>query len=334
MSYNLPEPIQLERIDTIKKNKPDNFFITSGSPEERCKGSILKLSSNYNVDNIFLLRYTNHESIEREKNIEDMKEVLIKFGQTKELLIDEKNPIPRISDIIKLIKEYSNKNSEPRISIDISTFIKWHLLILLKALEKNKLSKNIRFLYTEPEDYVTDLFQPLSFGIRRIFAIPTYSGKYDFSKDSLLVLMLGYEGDRALALLEDTDPNDCLLLIGKPAFHKEWEGRAEKMNTGIINTVGKSKIKYIDSRNSLLIYHQLQKLLTNSKYSKFNQIISPLGTKPQILGLYLYLLTDPQNTIITYGSPLRHNDPFYSYGIGRVWQLPFKRIQKVKENED
>jgi len=329
----IPEPTKLEKIETIKRGAPDDVFICCGSPEERCKGTIRKRSPNYEANTVFLLRYTNHESQKREQNVKEMKERLEKVGKIIEIVVDEEKPIPIINDIIQKIEKYATEPRKPRITIDISTSIKWHLLILLKALDLKNICEKIRFLYTEPEDYETDLFQPLSFGISKIFPIPTYSGNYDFSKDSLLVLLLGYEGDRALALLEEMDPTDCLLLIAKPAYHKEWEGRTEKMNTGIINVVGKSKIKYVDSRNPVIISQQLHRILSNQKYSKYNHIISPLGTKPQILGLYLYLSTNPSNTVLIYGAPLRHNEPFYSRGIGDSWILPFNKKSVVSENE-
>ena len=319
------EPAESERIETIKKNEPDDVFVCCGSPEERCKGTVRKLAPSYKANAALLLRYSNHKSHKRGGNIKEMKERLEKVGEIREFAVDEENPIPVINDVIQNIEKYIADYTKPKITMDISTIIKWHLVILLKALDLKNICDKVRFLYTEPEDYVTDLFQPLSFGIRQIFPIPTYSGNYDFSKDSLLVLLLGYEGNRALALLEETDPADCLLLIAKPAYHEEWEGRAEEMNVGIINIVGRSKIKYIDSRNPVTVSHQLYKILSNPKYSKYNHIISPLGTKPQTLGLYLYLSTNPLNTVLIYGSPLRHNEPFYSRGIGRSWVLPFNK---------
>lgn len=330
----IPEPIKLEKIDTIIESSPDDVFICCGSPEERCKGTIMKLSSNYKANVVFLLRYTDHESKRREENIKEMKERLKNVGEIVEVFVDEDKPLPLLTNIIQNIERYASEPGKPRITIDISTIIKWHLLILFKALDLKYPQKELRILYTEPKDYITDLFQPLSFGINRIFPIPTYSGDYDFSKDSLLVLLLGYEGDRALALFEEIDPVDCLLLIPKPAYHKEWEGRTEEMNKGIINIVGKSKIKHIDSRNPALVAYQLYEILSSSIYSKYNHIISPLGTKPQTLGLYLYLSTDPPNTSLIYGSPLRHNEPFYSYGIGRTWVLPFNKIVIGNKNEN
>lgn len=333
MAKKISEPMEVERIGNIVSNEPDEVFICSGSPEERCKGTIGKIALGYKANSIILWRYSNHESQKREKNIKEMKSRLRKAGKIEDFLVDEDKPIPVISDIIERIEKYVDDPKKARISMDISTIMKWHLLLFLKALDLHDLCERVRFLYTEPEDYVTDLFQPLSFGIRKIFPIPTYSGDFNFSKDTLLILMLGYEGDRALALLEEMDPTHCLLLIPKPAYHKEWEGRTEEMNKGIINIVGKNKIEYIDSRNPVLVCHQLVKILSKVRYSSYNHVISPLGTKPQTLGLYLYLCTNPANTILIYGSPLRHNEPFYSKGIGRSWILPFYKMLEAGEDQ-
>src|SRR3989304_3683678 len=298
----MTEPLECQTITTIAQGEPDDVFICCGSPEERCKGVTQKLAPDYHSRIVLLLRYTNHDSEKREKNIQEMKERLETVGKIREIIIDEEKPIPVVREIIREIEKYTENHQKPKISIDISTMIKWHLLILLRALDFVKKNGILRFLYTEPQDYITDLFQPLSFGIHSIFPIPTYSGNFDFSKNSLLVLILGYEGDRALALYEEMDPTECLLLVGKPAYHKEWEGRTEKMNKEIINTVGASKIRYIHSRNPLAVSQQLRELLSSPTNLQYNQIISPLGTKPQTLGLYLYLSTNPSNTVLIYGS--------------------------------
>lgn len=327
------EPMDLDKIETMQNDKPDDIFICCGSPEERCKGTTIKLASNYKANKVFLLRYTNHESQEREENIKELRERLQKVGEIIEFIIDEEKPIPIINNIVQDLEKHISDLAQPKINFDISTIMKWHILILLKAIDIKNNFNGFRFLYTEPQDYVTDLFQPLSFGIRQIFPIPTYSGNYDFSKDSLLILLLGYEGDRAMALFEKMDPAVCLLLVPKPAYHKEWEGRTEKMNKEIINIVGKSRIKYIHSRNPVKVAQQLYDILSSSEYSRYNHVISPLGTKPQTLGLYIYLTTNPVNTVLVYGSPSRHNELFYSRGIGRTWTLPFNKMKQEDKNE-
>lgn len=319
----LAVPLECTNIDTALSGQADDVLICSGSPEERCLGIAQKLSPNYKAKNILLLRYGGHDSAKRERNIVQIYQYLRNRGNIEEISIDEEKCIPMINEIVNKVERYSIQSSG-KISIDITTIIKWHLLLLVKSLDVKGLLPKVRFLYTEPEDYMTDVFQPLSFGIRKIFPVPTYSGNFDFYKDLLLVIMLGYEGDRALAVFEEMDPDDCLLLIARPSYHeKSWEGRTEQLNKELINIAGKSKIRYIDARNPLIIHKQMVELLSAKDTIQFNHAIAPLGTKPQTLGLYKYLASNPSNTIVVYGSPARHND-FYSQGIGRSWILPFQ----------
>lgn len=314
--------IEIKKVSTVVNNEPDDIFICAGSPEERCLGTARRLANTYRTSGIFVLRYS-HRSEKREIHLKEMRDILESKGHIEEFVIDEESPIPIINRIMTEIDKYVDNSRTPRITIDITTVIKWHLLFLFRALDLKGLLSKCRFLYTEPEEYFFDLFQPLSFGLKEIFPIPLYSGHLDFVKDHLLVIMLGYEGDRAMALLENIDPTECLLLVPKPAYHPEWEGRTEEMNKEIINIVGASNIKYIHSRNPVMVADQLRNILFDMS-SKYNCLISPMGTKPQTFGLYLYWLTNPANTSLIYSAPLRHNDLFYSRGVGRTWVLPTK----------
>lgn len=314
------EILEIQTIKTIIDNEADDVFISSGSPEIRCLGTLKKLDEKYRANQIFILKYS-HKNEKREKNLKEMHQILSKIGPIEEFLIDEELTMPMISEIIQKIEKQTRGSASPKITIDVTTLIKWHILVLLNMLDKKNLLHKCRFLYTEPEEYIIDLFQPLSFGIKQIFPIPLFSGNYNFAKDCLLVIFLGYEGNRAMALLENIDPTECLLLIPKPAYHSEWEGRTEEMNKEIINIVGNSNIKYIDSRNPVLVATQLKTILSES-CSKYNCLISPMGTKPQTFGLYLYWTTNPADTSLIYNAPLRHNNLFYSEGIGKIWKLP------------
>lgn len=273
---------------------------------------------------MWIIHYSGHKDVEREKNIKEIEGRLTTVGQVRQVKFDESTAIPQIRELCEQIEHIISVSNNPTITIDISTPIKWHLLILLKFLDLRGLIGYVRFIYTEPRDYVTELFQSLSFGIKEIFPVPLFYGEYDFSKGDLLVLMLGYEGSRAMALYDDIDPSECLLLIPDPPYHPEWRGRTEAMNQEIIGTAGASKIRYIESRNPVKVSFQLKEVLSSPKYKEYNHIISPLGTKPQTLGLYAYLSTCSANTIVEYGAPIRHNDLFYSTGIGETWVLPFK----------
>lgn len=312
----------MDKCVEVQKTYPisgenDDVLICTASPEKRCLGLINKLDASYSVSKTIVVEY-EHSCPKREENIILMVEKLKTHGEIKKIKANETAIIPKIVEIVTVISEAINDVDNPRITIDITTMIKWHLLLLLKALSQKKLLQFIQFLYTEPEDYVLDLIQPLSFGNKGTFPIPFFHGNYDFSLETCLLLMLGYEGHRAMAILEAMDPERCLLLIPNPPYKPEWEGRTEKMNQEVINLVGKDNIQYVDSRNPCAIKEQIQEIISNVDMSHYNYVFAPLGPKPQLLGLFDYYMENSENTNIVYVSPLRHND-IYSEEIGRTW---------------
>lgn len=317
--YKSNEIKQLQSISKLN-NKYENIFICTASYEERCLGSVNLFSKDIKFKLIYIIKYDTKEN---DENYHILKNKLKKYGKIHSILIDPMFPIFQYKDIVKNIIDNVNNIQQLNIYIDISTFMKWHLLIFLKILKERDLLNKIIFVYTEPIDYEINLFQPLSFGLRDIFPVPFFYGDFDFSKENLLIIFIGYEGNRALSLFEKIEPEECLLLLADPPYWPEWKGRAEDMNKSLIHLLGDKKIIKIDSRNPIKVCEQLNSILTHNSYNKYNHLISPLGTKPQALGLFYYISKyNPKNTILTYSAPLRYNTLFYSKGIGRTWHLP------------
>jgi hypothetical protein len=319
------EPVELNQISTMTADKPDDIFILCASDEDRCKGAVSRLAPEYRTGCFFLIRYIDPNP-EREKNIEEIKKMLVGKGHLIEFPIDQDKPLIGINSLLGELYRYIPNINQPRISFDFTTLMKWNLLLILRGLEMKHLAKSIRYLYTEPVRYQTEVIKPLSYGVKEDFAIPTFSGSYDFSKEPLLIILLGYEGDRALSLFEKVEPAECLLFIADPPYNDEWRGITEKMNEAIINLAGEDKKKPLEARDPLVVAEQLHSVLSSNEYSKYNHMIAPLGTKPQTVGLHLYMQTNPLNTILLYNRPLRHNQPFYSEGIGKTWHLPFSKL--------
>ena len=252
-----------------------------------------------------------------------MKEMFESAGNVKILAAKEADPLASVAKLVDHIRGLSLDPRKAVVTLDMSTFTKRHMLLLLRGLEELGLGDSLRVLYTEPGDYVTDLYLPMSYGLKRIDPIPGFVNVQSLRKPMLLVIFLGYEGNRAKALLENLDPNETLLIVPKPAYHKEWEGRTEYMNRDLIALLGEQNIKYAHSQDPLKVEEQISEIFQNSDYrlDKWNCCIAPLGTKPQTLGLFLYWRTNPGQFSIIYAQPLKHNQSFYSQGVGRTWLL-------------
>lgn len=309
--------IEILKTYPICSKKNDDILLCTASPEIRCLGAINKLDECYSVSKAIIIVYEHPDKM-RQENLQLMIERLKPHGLVKEIKANETAIIPKIAEIVSTIYESVKDIEYPKITVDISTMIKWHLLLLLKGLSQKELLSFVRFLYTEPEDYILDLMHPLSFGNKGIFPVPFFQGNFDFSLETCLILMLGYEGQRAMAIFEAIDPEKCLLMIPDPPFKPEWKGRTEKMNQEIINLVGKESLRYIDARNPYKIKKQIQEIISKADISHYNHIFAPLGPKPQLLGLFEYYIENNEKTNIVYVSPLRHNN-LYSEEIGKTW---------------
>ena len=179
----------------------------------------------------------------------------------------------------------------------------------------------MRIFYSEPEDYITDLYLPMSTGIRQINTIPGFVGTQPLTKPALLVIFLGYEGDRAISLFENLDPNEVIVVIPNPPYHIEWKGRTEEMNRHLIELIGEDRIEYANSRNPFIIASELEKIIENYDLNDWHLCIAPLGTKPQTVGIYLFWQKHKGECSLIYAQPLKHNKHFYSKGIGKTWSL-------------
>jgi hypothetical protein len=129
-------------------------------------------------------------------------------------------------------------------------------------------------------------------------------------------------GIRTLAVYDNLQPIQTTLFVGSPAFRPEWEGRTEEFNATLINKIGTGAVRKIDTLDPDAICRTLREYLGNVSTRRENAfVICPLGTKPQALGVFLFLREVRDTPALIYASPLRHNQNFYSYGIGSTWTL-------------
>lgn len=309
-------------IRNYSPNIPDTFFVTCASFEERCLGVPQKLSKEFQFKKGFVFVYDD-PSEKRRQNLEILENLLIHRGDFAKIPTSESKPLPAIQKIYSELKSFRKQRELAQfiITLDISTFTKRHLLLLLKSVDDLGLWNNLRIFYTEPKKYIADLYLPMSMGIRTISPISGFINSSSPNLPLLLIIFLGYEGDRAKAIYENLDPEDTVLIVPKPAYHEEWKNKTEEMNRALIRTVGEKKIEYAHSKNSFAVANYLEKILTRYNPRKWRWIVVPLGTKPQALGIYLFWRKYPNTFSITYAQPMKHNERFFSTGIGETWLL-------------
>ena len=193
--------------------------------------------------------------------------------------------------------------------------------MMLRWLDDQGFWDKLYITYSEPGDYVVSEYVPLSFGLKSLRQAPGFSACPDLSRPVHLVMFLGYEGDRALAVYEQIQPMRTTLVIADPPYRPEWAGRTERFNRDLLVLAGEAAVLKVDAIDPEATSATLADALDKAERSEFARIICPLGTKPQTVGVYNYLRNVDDSPAVVYAGPLRHNHSYYSTGLGETWML-------------
>lgn len=269
------------------------------------------------------LFHYDDDNLRREQNHHQMEERLRTIcGELTVLQFTEKDAAKSLRQNMRQLRNIIRTSTDRSVVLDISVFTKRHLLMVLRWLDDEGLWEKLTVVYTAPEDYDVSQFLPLSFGLASFRQIPGFSACPDLSRPIHLVLFLGYEGDRALAVYEKVEPMKATLIIPYPPYNPSWVGRTETFNSDLLALVGEGRSERVDPIDPEATKAALVRVLGDVHgRGEHAKMVCPLGTKPQALGLYTYMreCTDPP--AVVYASPLRHNHDFYSHGVGKTWIL-------------
>lgn len=182
--------------------------------------------------------------------------------------------------------------TEKKILIDISTFIKPYFYCLLKLLKQECNIQEIYITYTEPASYGRPLGESFAFtrGLDHVGEIPSFHGFADIDKRNMLVIMLGFEGQRALEVLRSVQPDKTLVINGFPAYRSEFKDVSLISNKNVIRE-GEClpELRFSSASDPFETYRTLEKLYSDWSES-YNFSLAPLGPKPMALGACLFAL--------------------------------------------
>jgi hypothetical protein len=125
--------------------------------------------------------------------------------------------IDRVGYVRGFIQKLTRGIVGGRITVDITTLTKRHLLVILKTLREALPCSTVRLLYT-PGIYGRRV--SLSWGVKSIGIVPFFGGMGGGERGPrVLVLFLGYEGERAWAVWKHVEPDRTIAVIGNPPTH-------------------------------------------------------------------------------------------------------------------
>jgi len=313
--------------DFLTQPQKWNVFISCGSFEERCRrSSDIFLDKRVEIGTSIIFNYKETDpEVKKEENIQRMKSNLEKICKRVHIFNTESVSLPSkgIKKFLKFLTEKNIDLLDKKIVVDITVFTKPYFFLLFKVLREKLNLQQFYVVYTEPERYRSKSAGGnetiLTEGLDRLESIPGFVGSSVNSRDALIVI-LGFEGKRAMEVFFAVNPELTYAVNGFPSFQPGWHRISLEANLRFLRESGASHHLFLTpavdpfaTRNALSqIVEEIEK-----GNADLNIIISPLGTKPQAFGTLLYALRNKKIKVI-YPFPSVYK-PDYSYRYGPTW---------------
>jgi hypothetical protein len=315
------EPIEVEHLTKLNDYGPDDLFICCASFEERCLSSVYKMSRDFRTRYavIFVIEEPLYQK-EVDANLFRLQTELGKRAAEGIFVAtcQKRDPTKGIAQFKNIWKQCKPKNSEePFITIDISGFTKIYLLGLLHCLV-NELNIGIpRLLHT------TQTYAPtkLTDGVEQISTVTHFFGSPSLDKPNLLVLLLGFEPERALAVWSQYNPLKTIALISNPPRqgNLEYLTYAQENNARLLSQPS-VEVRNVPPDNPYMTKSMLEAIYFETKGSS-NMVIGPFGTKPQTVGVFLFCLEHSKVQVV-YSFPGKYTRSYLNRKPGPTLLLP------------
>jgi hypothetical protein len=250
---------------------------------------------------------------------------LVKNSTLHEVELSTISPIEiadTLLNAISLIPLGSEKN--PKIAIDVTCFTHEVLLILLKVIDLHFQKCELFFFYTQAKSYDTDnsaVHKDLSYGVREIRSILGYSGTKTPSKATHLILLAGFEVERALSIISNVEPSKISIGYGD---NTSIDAAVQKTNFEAAHEIGRrSGYENVQEFSfppfdCVKTKQALEKIVVSSDD---NAVIVPMNTKVSTIGAALLVKDYPKVQLI-YGLAEAYNTT--SYSVGQTVSFWFK----------
>jgi hypothetical protein len=213
------------------------------------------------------------------------------------------------------------------IFVDITTFTHEQLLILFAVFERAKPSQKVVFGYSGAAQYSTNTSAEdawLSKGVGQVRSVLGFPGRFVRNRKLHLIVLVGFEYERARAVIEQFEPSSLTLGIGKKAqsvadHHFENNRRffedVQKfvaLRKSICSDVDTFEFSCVDPEAASKEVAEV----VNRK-NEYNTVICPLNTKLSTLGVAI-AATQNEGIQLCYARAIEYNMHGYSAASDQV----------------
>lgn len=311
-------------------------LICCNSFEDRC----ITIPSQVPKENFAnFVMFTNKENREQsENNLDTIKRLFAEKSQIVELSFS--SPISVADSMKEAIKSLEKTGELRKVFIDITTFTHETLLILLAILREKFPNTQVVCGYVNAKEYSYDCEDQrdkwLSRGIGEIRSVLGYSGVLKPSQKNLLMVIVGYEYERAVRIIETVEPDFLSLGYGLASDSTTEKNRgANEHYTQLV----KQMATYYDEIQDFQVpcndpykaYEAIREQVESIGSGK-NIIIVPMNNKISTIGAALVAFEKPEIQIC-YAPALIYNYSAYSIAGERCYIFDLTSPRQILEEE-
>jgi hypothetical protein len=301
------------RLDSLQGSLdlPVDVFLCFASFESRCI-SVAENTANLDIKQRYVLR-----SLENKEHTEDNARKLMEIVGPKAQIIELSSDTPFLTaqGIFNLLNDARVRGLNSYL-VDITTFTHEALLILIRAIDifKNP-NEMFRFVYTTADEYSlgeSDDHKWLSKGCKNIRSVLGYPGEIVPNRKVHLIVLVGFEVERAHSLVEDYEPNILSLGYGEKHTSEKHEAPMKRFYE-MLKDLEASQGNVYDFRFSCLDPVEALNAIENQvwKFKDYNSVIASMNNKLSSVGAALAALRNPKIQLC-YAQPESYNFLNYS----------------------
>jgi len=260
-----------------------NVLICASSFDARCLAVPCQLSNNA-IGRVFVSHYL--PEIDSAKD--NLRQILSKYPahQTMPLNIDD--PIFSADSIKEHLSQISNLTLSHNILFDITCFTRESLLMILAFLQTCDLHQSrLVFVYSRAKEYHT----PLSKGIKEVRSVLGFSGMLHPTRNNHLIILAGYEYNRAISIFRDFEPQLISIGIGSKSQPPIHYPNAKETFESLIKRIPNVNQFEFDIYDPIATSEAIAEVA--KEHEKSNIIVAPMNTKISTVGAALFASQNP-----------------------------------------
>ena len=266
-------------------------------------------------------RYSGYLEL-TESNYKTMHELTT--DKAKDISLDKDSPLSIYDTLYDALQEYRPKS----ILLDITTFTRETILIILMLLRQDAFKDIDVTLSYVPADRYSECNNDkdiwLSKGVNGIRTILGYAGVNTSLKKTLLIVLVGFEKERAEILINSFEADKLYLGCVPPEeSHNKALSEINKANFDrLTNLVGECNTFEFSCRYLDRTYSVLKEIIESNK-EEYNIIISPMNNKLSTLAVANVAFDYPE-VQVCYASTNQYNTEAYSSAADKVILFDFQ----------